>query len=263
MIRRNFFRCVQTTAFTLAVAAPFMLLHGQNAPPASEPASLQEQLAAQYPLARMTTAGGCTVTNPETAVTLQQAGFAALPQGTSSTLCGSHYRNGSVTKPGFKCTYFLNITKQELVTLQKGDKVFPTKIEVGKNEVKVAFGYCAGNPGQATPYAGQAVIEFPKDSLKSLSVPQVEDKIAEVFTADSDANQQAQAGPDSAPPPPSNQDSPAQRPSIQLGETVDQVVTALGEPDMKAEGNNGKLIYVWKGEKIKVTFVQGKVADID
>lgn len=92
--------------------------------------SIQEQLEAQYPLAKMTAKGGCTVTNPETGLALQKAGPAALPQRGSTTMCASHYRNGNFTKPGFRCTSFLNMTKQNLVTLEKGDKVFPPKLRL-------------------------------------------------------------------------------------------------------------------------------------
>ncbi|HZU33745.1 MAG TPA: hypothetical protein VFB79_21705 [Candidatus Angelobacter sp.] len=239
-----------------------------NAQSASTPAppSIQEQLEAQYPLAKMTAQGGCTVTNPETGLALQKAGPAALPQRGSTTMCASHYRNGNFTKPGFRCTSFLNMTKQNLVTLEKGDKVFPTKIEVEKDEVKLSFGYCSGDPGQATIYTGQVVVEFPKDTLKMATVTQIEDKIAEVFSADS-GEQQAQSGQPPqdgnaqgpAQPAPENQETPADAPSIEAGQTIDQVVAIMGQPQKKVN-LGAKQIYIYKD--LKVTFVGGKVADV-
>lgn len=266
MTRRTFC-CLYTTVLALAVTASGAL-HAQKPAPSTpgEPASpsLQEQLAAQYPLVKITNKAGCTVTNPETGLALQQAGIAALPANAYSTLCASHYRNGSITKVGFKCNSWLGMTKQSLVTLEKGDKVFPMKFEVGKDEVKVAFGYCSGDPGQALAYLGQVVIEFPKDSLKNASVTQVEDKIAEVFTMEGGGQQQDDSGGPGPPAPQQESEAAADTPaSVEIGQTVEQVVAALGEPDTKAKGAGTKLIYVWKSKKLKVVFVNGKVSDVE
>jgi hypothetical protein len=268
MTTRNLFRCTPIIALALGVAALPAALRAQGASSASP--SIQEQLEAQYPLAKMTTKGGCAITNPETALALQKAGPAALPQRTSSLMCASHYRNGSFTKPGFKCTYYLNMTKQELVRLEKGDKVFPTKLEVDKDDVKVSFGYCSGDQGQAAAYTGQVVIEFPKDSLKAASVAQIEDKIAEVLSADS-GDQQSQGGGQSG------QNSQAQNSQPQdtqpqdnqsacnpeVGQTVDQIVAACGQPANQSKGAGTKLLYFYNQPKLKIIFMNGKVADIE
>jgi hypothetical protein len=268
------FSGMQASALILVSAIPLATLHAQStpAPASTAPASpsLQEQLEAQYPLAKMTANGGCTVTNPDTAVAVQKPGIGALPQRGSNTMCAAHYRNGSITKTGFKCTYYLNMTKQSLVTLQKGERVFPTKFEVGKDEIKVAFGYCSGDPGQAVPYTGQVVIEFPKDSLKGLSVPQVEDKIAEVFVADNGGNQQGQGGQDQNSPQNGQQDqNPApqeNQPSAcnpEISQTPDQIVASCGNPASQAKGAGTKQIYFYNQPKLKITFVDGKVADVE
>jgi hypothetical protein len=254
-------------ALTVLVAATAATLNAQNAPssPSTSP-SLLEQLEAQYPLANMTAKGGCTVTNPETGLALQKAGPAALPQKGSSTMCASHYRNGSFTKPGFKCTYFLDVTKQELVTLEKGDKVFPTKLEVDKDGVKVFFGYCSGDPGQAVVYTGEVIIEFPKDSLKSASVTQIEDKIAEVFNAES-GDQQAQSDGQGDQQSHGTQESQPQNSQSacnpEVGQTVDQVTTACGQPANQSKGANGKVLYFYNQPRIKIIFISGKISDIE
>jgi hypothetical protein len=215
----------------------------------------------------MTTKGGCTVTNPETALALQKAGPAALPQRTSSVMCASHYRNGSYTKPGFKCTYYLNMTKQSLVNLEKGDKVFPTKLEVGKDDVKVSFGYCSGDPGQAAAYTGQVVIEFSKDALKTATVTQIEDKIAEVLSADG-GDQQAQGGgqQDNQQSQGSQDSQPQNNQSAcnpEVGQTIDQVVAACGQPANQSKGAGTKQLYFYNEPKIKIIFMSGKVSDIE
>lgn len=263
-MKKRLFLCI---ALTVLVAASAITLNAQNAPSSpSGPPSVLEQLEAQYPLAKMTAKGGCTVTNPETALALQKAGPAALPQKGSSTMCASHYRNGSFTKAGFKCTYYLNVTKQAVVTLEKGDKVFPTKLEVDKDDVKVSFGYCSGDPGQAVVYTGEVIIEFPKDSLKSASVTQIEDKIAEVFSADS-GDQQAQGGGEDNQQSQGNHDPQSQnsQPNCnpEVGQTVDQVVSACGQPANQSKGANGKLLYFYNQPKIKIIFLSGKVTDTE
>jgi hypothetical protein len=271
MTTRKLFRSIPFTAVVVAAYAATLL--AQNASPSSPSSSaspsLQEQLEAQYPLAKMTTKGGCAITNRETGLALQKAGIGALPQNASSTVCAAHYRNGSIAKPGFKCNYWLNVTKQALVTLEKGDKVFPTKLEVGRDEVKIAFGYCSGDPGQAAVYTGQVVIEFPRDSLKTTGVTQIEDKIAEVFSADNieqrgqgggqqDGQQSNQQGQDSAP-----QDNQGSACNVEIGQTIDQLVSACGQPANQAKGAGTKLIYFYTQPKLKVTLVDNKVADID
>lgn len=261
---KRLFVCI---ALTVLVAAPTTTLNAQSTPssPSASP-SVLEQLEAQYPLAKMTAKGGCTVTNPETALALQKAGPAALPQKGSSTMCASHYRNGSFTKPGFKCTYYLNMTKQTVVTLEKGDKVFPTKFDVDKDDVKVSFGYCSGDPGQAVAYTGEVIIEFPRDSLKAASVTQVEDKIAEVFGADS-GDQQAQSGGQDNQQSEGNQDSQPQDSASacnpEVGQTIDQVMASCGQPANQSKGANGKLLYFYNQPKIKIIFISGKISDIE
>lgn len=261
---KRLFLCIALAMFVAATAAT---LNAQNTPSsASASPSVQEQLEAQYPLAKMTAKGGCTVTNPETSLALQKAGPAALPQKGSNTMCASHYRNGSFTKPGFKCNYYLNVTKQSLVNLEKGDKVFPTKLEVDKDDVKVSFGYCSGDPGQAVVYTGQVILEFPKDSLKTASVTQIEDKIAEVFGADS-GDQQAQNGGQDNQEAQGNQDSQPQNSQSacnpEVGQTIDQVMAACGQPANQSKGANGKLLYFYNQPKVKIIFISGKISDIE
>lgn len=254
---------VLVLALLLAQHLPLLCAQTASAAP-----SLQEQLEAQYPLAKLTSEGGCTVTNPETAIALQHAGVGALQQKSSSGACAAHYRNGHMTKTGFKCNYLLEMSKQTLVALQKGDKVFPTKIETTKDDVKISFAYCSGDTGQAALYTGQVVVEFPKDSLKDLSVTQVEDKIAEVFTPDSGEQRQAQSTPgpaqqvaDQGQPAANGAASPAC--NVQIGQTVDQVLAACGQPSNQLNGAGAKQLLFYKQPKLKITIMNGKVADID
>jgi len=89
------------------------------------------------------------------------------------------------------------------------------------------------------------------------------DVIAQVFTIDDSGGgdqgggqqgNQAQGGPPGGPPQP-----PPQPQTIQLGQTTDEVVAALGQPD-KIVNLGAKQIYVYKD--LKVTFLKGKVSDV-
>jgi len=119
---------------------------------------------------------------------------------------------------------------QEVVT------VAPSDDDKGKQEAKGGGGQQGGQPaGQQAPAA--------------------------------DAGQQAAAAqpaadaapaPIEAPPPPADA-PPAQPPTVALGQTPDQVVAILGQPQKKAVLGT-KEIYFYKD--VKVTFVNGKVKDI-
>jgi hypothetical protein len=115
------------------------------------------------------------------------------------------------------------------------------------------------------------VFQFPKGTLANTSPSQVEDTIAGLLALDDSAgdqgggqqggnnndqqgnNQGAGQGQAQAqqPPPPPQQ--------IEKGQTIDQVVTAIGQPD-KIVNLGTKQIYVYKD--IKVTFLNGKVSDV-
>jgi hypothetical protein len=254
---RNFSRALKTVLL-LVMAALSAMLHAQSAPPASVSASptMQEQLEAQYPLGKFTTQGGCNVTNPETGLVIQKPGIGAMPARAYTPVCSTHYKEGKINGPGFWCKHYLDTTHQELVLLESGDKVFVTRFEVNTNkgEVKASIAYCA----QSTPYKADLVFQFPKKFLETASVTQVEDQIAEVFSGDSN-NQQAQNA-----PPQRDSPAPADQPaSVEPGQSLEQVVTTLGEPDTKAKGAGNKMVYVWNARKLKVTFIDGKVADVD
>jgi hypothetical protein len=104
--------------------------------------------------------------------------------------------------------------------------------------------------------------QFAKGSLANASVPDVEDTIAKVFAIDTGASQAQPAQPGAQPEQPAAaQQAPEQAPptQIQLGQTIDQVVAALGQPE-KIVDLGPKKIYVYKD--LKITFTNGKVSDV-
>jgi hypothetical protein len=96
-----------------------------------------------------------------------------------------------------------------------------------------------GDKGQAAPQGGQPEAPAPSQPEAAPAAP---------------APIEAPPPPVEAPPPP-----PAEPASIEMGQTIDQVVAALGQPAKKAKVGT-KDIYYYKD--LKVTFVNGKVTDV-
>ena len=104
------------------------------------------------------------------------------------------------------------------------------------------------------------VFAFAKGYLANAAVLDVEDTIAQVLTIDTAAAAPAQPAPPPAPPA-VEQPAPAEAPpaAIKLGQTIEQVVAILGQPE-KTVDLGAKKIYVYPD--LKITFMNGKVSDV-
>jgi len=117
---------------------------------------------------------------------------------------------------------------------------------------------------QQSSFKSMVSFEFAKGSLATADPAQIENTIGQVLSIDNSSNGGQQPQYSSAQQqgqqqqPPEQQAPPPQPPTIQLGQTVDQVQAVLGQPD-KIVNLGAKLIYVYKD--LKVTFMNGKVAD--
>jgi hypothetical protein len=119
------------------------------------------------------------------------------------------------------------------------------------------------------------VFAFPKGSLAKASAGEVEDTIGQLLSISEDTGQQDQAGGDQKGQNQQGgqqagqggqqggqqqQEQPAAEPqTIEKGQTTDQVQASLGKPD-KIVNLGTKQIWVYKD--LKVTFVNGKVSDV-
>jgi hypothetical protein len=144
---------------------------------------------------------------------------------------------------------------------QKGDKVYPVKIEVNLDKARVSFvvvacDSCAGtNP--PTSMKGEVQFQFPKGYLEKAAVGEVEDAIGQVFAISQDDQQGGdQNGGQQQDQQQGQQQEPQQ---IQLGMSPDQVQSALGKPE-KIVNLGAKQIWVYKD--LKVTFLNNKVSDV-
>jgi hypothetical protein len=270
---------------------------GQNA----APPSLLEQLQAQYKLVKMgSDSSGPKVTEEGTVLAIQKGGILGTPWG-SPPSCPSKYEDGKLQQANKLCTMgrkqggksawsrlepkipaaladslsAANTDTASTRLFKAGEKVYPLKIDVDMTHEKIAFQIVAHDTYDTNPptyYKSEVYFQFAKGFLEAPDVSKIEDTIAEVFTIDNSSNapqaptapagqdQQAQAqqapAPRSAPAA-----AAAEPPSIQLGETQEQVLAALGQPDSKADAGSKK-IWSYKSLNLKITFVNDKVSDV-
>jgi len=115
------------------------------------------------------------------------------------------------------------------------------------------------------------VFAFPKGSLANASAGSVEDTIGQLLSISDDAQQDSGGGDQKSGDQQQGGDQQgggqqAQQPAaqaepqtIEKGQTTDQVQGSLGKPD-KIVNLGAKQIWVYKD--LKVTFVNGKVSDV-
>jgi hypothetical protein len=159
-----------------------------------------------------------------------------------------------------------------------GEKLYVTKITVDRGKNNITFDLISDAYGDAGRYKATLRFELPKGALASEDLSKVDPTIAEVFKiapADQAAAAApaapaapapplvAQAAPEAplapiAPPPPPPPDPVVETKSIEVGQTKEQVVAILGQPEKIVKAGS-KEIYQYKD--LKVTFVNGKMTD--
>lgn len=256
--------------------------------------SLQDQLAAQYKLVKMgSDTSGYSVVEPGTLLAIQKGGILGVPYSDKTTLT-TKYENGTVHSPNAAMTearkrifgHFSQTASEGQTThlFQKGDKVYPTKIEVNleKDLVELSIVACdkCNNTDPPTYNKAQVAFEFPKGSLAKASAGDVEDTIGQLLAVSDDSQQgdqngqQGQQGGDQQAGGQQGggqdqqnadqgqgqqQQQQAQPETIEKGQTPEQVEAALGKPD-KIVNLGAKQLYIYKD--MKVTFLNGKVSDV-
>jgi hypothetical protein len=253
--------------------------------------SLQEQLAAQYKVVKMgSDTSGYSVVEAGTVLAVQKGGLLGVPYSDKSALTNK-YEGGAVHPPsalavsGKKALLgrFSQSQGQTTKLFAKGDKVYPSKIEVNVEKDTVTLGIVACDTCNKTdpPTYNKAnvVFEFPKGSLAKAGAGDVEDTIGQLLSVSDDSQQQdqgaQQGGQDQQQGAQGDQQQAAQQPvqpaqqpaqqasaepqTIDKGQTTDQVQGALGKPD-KIVNLGAKQIWVYKD--LKVTFLNGKVSDV-
>jgi hypothetical protein len=278
----------EKTIPVVAILGVMALVQTQAAAQSGAP-TLQEQLAAQYKLVKMgSDTSGYSVVEEGTLLALQKGGVMGVPYSDKTSLT-NRYENGTVHGPNAAMTeakkhllgHFSQTQSEGQTThlLKKGDKVYPTKIDVKLDKDLVVMGIVACDTCNNTdpPIWAKANVEFqfPKGSLAKASAGDVEDTIGQLLSINDDSQQQAQGGDrqggqqeggqqqqdqQQGGGQQGGQQQQAEEPqTIQMGMTADQVVTAMGKPT-KMVNLGPKQIYLYKD--LKVTFLNGKVVDV-
>ncbi len=252
--------------------------------------SLADQLSAQYTMVKMgADSSGPAVVEAGTILVIQKGGILGVPYANMSLIPPTKYQDGKIQTPNALVTKGIGHawskltgatgsagaaagsaagTQQTTHLFQVGEKVYPSRIDVNQASDKITLGIVAcdacNNTNPPTFFKADLIFQFAKGYLATANPPQVMDIIAQVFTVDDSGGQQDQGGAaqgnqgGQGGPPPANQPPPPPQ-TIQLGQTIDEVVAAIGQPD-KIVNLGAKQIYVYKD--LKVTFLKGKVSDV-
>jgi hypothetical protein len=257
---------------------------------ASAQVSLQDQLAAQYKLVKMgADSNGAAVVEAGTILNIKKGGILSVPYADAPV--ATHYQDGAVHSPNnvmmqARGGLLGKLGKQQTTSLfQTGTKVYPSKVVVNlpKDQVEISIVACdsCNNTSPTTFNKADVIFQFAKGSLATASAGQVEDTIGGLLaiddggSGDQSANNNGQqggngsgndqqgnnqqGGGDQGAAQPQQQAPPAEPQQIEKGQTPDQVIAAIGQPDKKINLGT-KQIYVYKD--IKVTFLNGKVSDV-
>ncbi|MGA2424778.1 MAG: hypothetical protein ABSG07_12300 [Terriglobales bacterium] len=251
--------------------------------------SLEDQLKAQYTLVKMgADSSGTAVIEQGTVLVVKKGGILGVPYSDQS-IFSTKYESGVVHSPnalGQKALGFGlgKLGRQAPTTqfFQVNNKVYPAKLAVNLPKDQVVIGIVAcdscNNTDPKTFFKADVVFQFPKGTLATTNPSQVEDAIAGLLAIDDSANSNDQGnnnqqggqgqgqGNGQGNDQGNNQggggggqQQQAPPEQIEKGQTPDQVVAAIGQPD-KIINLGAKQIYVYKD--IKVTFINGKVSDV-
>ena len=286
--RTTFARTIFVAAIFVAAIFAAAIFAGTIFPMAvanAQAVSLQEQLAAQYKLAKMgSDTSGYSVVEEGTLLVVQKGGLLGVPYSDTSVE-SDKYEGGTVKAPNAMLTKGIGFgmkkfgKEQTTKLFAKNDKVYPTKIEVNLEKDQVTIGIVACDTCNKTdpPTYNKAnvIFVFPKGSLATASAGQVEDTIGTLLSISSDDAKQGDSGeqggdqqqggdqggqqPAAAQQPAAPAPPAAEPVSIDKGMTADQVQAALGKPD-KIVNLGTKTIYYYKD--MKVIFLSGKVSDV-
>ncbi|MFZ0687804.1 MAG: hypothetical protein WAM89_19835, partial [Terriglobales bacterium] len=224
-----------------------------------------DQIGAQYKLAKIGAAtGGRTVVETGTVLEVKKGGLAAVAQFPRVLgVCPSKFEGGDLKGPASCASGFGGVGAQNIRYFAVGEKVYPVEIKVDakKDKIVVVVIECQSTNAETGPssYMARVDFQFAKGYLGTASAGQIEDTIGQVFTISTLDPQQSQSDQKASDQQqPSEQEKPDPQ-TIHLGQTIDQVLSALGKPD-KIVDLGAKQIYVYKD--LKVTFVNGKVSDV-
>ena len=152
--------------------------------------TLQEQLNAQYKLAKMgSDSGGFSVVDPGTLLAVQKAGILSVPW-RAMALCPAKYQDNSLHPSVGFCAGMVKTVSRYFKT---GEKVYPIKIEVNQEKAKISLTVVScdscNRVDPPTSMKGEVVFQFAKGYLEKANAGEIEDMIGQVFAISNDDQQ--------------------------------------------------------------------------
>jgi len=224
--------------------AVFFLIFGVLSVPAraGNNDALKEALQAKYGLTKVSW-DKVRVTDPGPVYVLRAEGVNA-DRATDMTMLVNKVVNGRVQQPkGFGASMF---SKQTTKQFKPGDRLYLTKIDVKDEGLLLCFistetaDYSEKGSTKQTRYRAVLGFEIPKNAMEASQVDEIKKVIDPVVQLETDAQA-------------------ANTKTVELGQTPDQVKSAVGAPD-KIIKLGAKEVYVYKD--MKVVFLDGKVSDV-
>jgi hypothetical protein len=235
--KKNLLSAVILFSCSLAASAPAACAAGWDK-------ALKEALQTKYEITKFGT-DYVRITKPGTVLVVQQDGIYVTPS-TNYNVVASKVVAGKVEGPKGWAAAMLTTDEQNSRNLRAGERVYVESIVVVGKEVRFRITTCntsdvnvSGNT-RTVRYTGAASFEFSKGFLESADAAAVEKVVNAVLLPESEVQS-------------------SKTRTIELGQTPDQVKSALGAPD-KIIKLGPKEIYVYKD--MKVVFVDGKVSDV-
>jgi len=254
---------VRSAIIILAASASLSSSFAQNPSPA-----VMELLKTQYKIVKLAPdSTGLAVIDPGTVLVIQKGGLLGIPPA-NPVNCAAKYQDADLKAAGGFCAAMVKDVSR---FFQPGEKVYPLKIDVNAKKEQISFKVvdCDTCNGTNPPafFKSEVQFQFPKGFLETADAASVQQAIAQVLTVDGGSAQTAAAAQSSAPadtPPPAISAPPppadAPTPTIEVGQTVDQVTASFGPPKRIAKVG-AKQIYFF--QDLKVTFTDGKVSDVE
>jgi hypothetical protein len=267
-------RNIQIVAVIFAGILPWTMVEAQS----GGADSLESQVAAKYKLVKLgTDSTGLSVLDAGTVLVVKKGGILSVPSGTM-VVVPSYVKDGQVKTANNSAMSGVNkLLKWKGVSdptgsassdtkfLTVGEKVYVSKIDINRKDSKVTLAIIecdtCNSVQEPSNRKAQVIFQFPKDYLGGADGGQVSDVINQILEIQPEDSGQQQGGQDAqTQQAPQQETAPAQPPpTIQLGQSTDDVKALLGQPS-KIVDLGIKQIYIYKD--MKITFVKGKVADV-
>ena len=221
---------------------------------------LERQLLTRYAPVKLGP-GGQTVVSPGTVLTVQAPGIRSNPATQFAFM--NNYQGGRIKHSAGSSLITDRNTVQDI---QVGEGVFLYKVEVKENGVVFHVqpcGDCNFSVVNPAPFRAGITFQMPKNWLLSPDLNQVDQMISRVFSIvgappPAAVSASSPPAPAQAPPPvPAAQEQPLR---IELGQSLEQVRSLLGEPGKVVDLGNKKL-FIYKD--MKITFIDAKVTDVE